>query len=207
MPQPLAVTPVTALAIDLAQILAKLAVIACDSRCFQWFPGPRHTRKDTDTMDNDDAGRHIRRVAPVTRLHGERPRLITLSDRDLRAILDRHLNWVASGWELGQCAHLQRADLHGADLRNVNLQNADLNQTCLQRADLAGADLRGADLRDADLSGANLEGADLTAADLAGAVLTRARGLTQAQVEGAFCDGATVIPPGLKIREALREAN
>jgi uncharacterized protein YjbI with pentapeptide repeats len=156
---------------------------------------------------NDDTNRHIRRTAMVARLHGERPRLITLSGRDLRAILDRHLTWVASGWELGQCAHLQRADLHGADLRNVNLQDADLNQVCLQRADLAGADLRGADLRDADLTGANLEGADLTAADLAGAVLARANGLTQAQVDGAFCDAATVIPPGLKIEEARRKAN
>jgi uncharacterized protein YjbI with pentapeptide repeats len=156
---------------------------------------------------SDKASRHIRRAALVTRLHGERPQLITISGSDLRSILERHLTWVASGWELGQCAHLQRADLHGANLRNANLQDADLNQACLQRADLAGADLRGADLRDADLAGANLEGADLTAANLAGAVLARARGLTQAQVDGAFCDAATVIPPGLKIEEALRKAN
>ena len=141
---------------------------------------------------DDDAGRHIRRAALVTRLHGERPRLITLSAADLRGILERHLTWVASGWELGQCAHLQRADLHGADLRNVLLQDADLHQACLRRADLTGADLRGADLRGADLTGANL---------------ARARGLTQVQVDAAFCDASTVIPPGLKIKEALQKAN
>ena len=156
---------------------------------------------------DDDADRYVRPAAPVPRLHGERPRLIAISGEDLRAILDRHLIWVASGWELGQCAHLQRADLHGADLRNANLQTADLHHAGLQRADLAGADLRGADLRGADLTGANLDGADLTGADLAGAVLTRARGLTQAQVDDAFCDALTVIPPGLKIREALQKAN
>jgi hypothetical protein len=156
---------------------------------------------------DDDASRQIPRTAPVTRLHGDRPRLFSISGEDLRAILDRHLIWVASGWELGQCAHLQRADLHGADLRNVNLQNADLHHAGLQRADLAGADVRGADLRGADLTGANLEGAELTGADLAGAVLSRARGLTQAQVDTAFCDAQTVIPPGLKIKEALQRAN
>ena len=156
---------------------------------------------------NDCAGRHIRRAARVTRLDGERPRLITLSAGDLRGILERHLTWVASGWELGQCAHLQRADLHGADLREAHLQDADLNQACLQRADLTGADLRGADLRGADLTGANLEGADLTATDLSGANLARARGLNQAQVDAAFCDASTVIPPGLKIKEALQKAN
>ena len=156
---------------------------------------------------NDDANEDARRAASVTRLHGDRPRLFPISGEDLRAILDRHLIWVASGWELGQCAHLQRADLHGADLSNVNLQNADLHHAGLQRADLAGADLRGADLRGADLTGANLEGVDLTGTDLAGAVLTRARGLTQAQVDTAFCDARTVIPPGLKIKEALQKAN
>ncbi len=156
---------------------------------------------------NDYSGRHIRRGALVTGIHGERPRLITITGSDLRGILERHLTWVASGWELGQCAHLQRADLHGAELRNAHLQGADLHQACLQRADLAGADLHGADLRGADLSGANLEGADLTGADLSGTNLARARGLTQAQVDGAFCDPSTVIPPTLKIKEALQKAN
>ena len=156
---------------------------------------------------NDDASRHRRRAAFVTRLHGERPRLITLSTGDLRGILERHLTWVASGWELGQCAHLQRADLRGADLRKALLQDADLHQACLQRADLTGADLRGADFRGADLSGANLERADLTGTDLSGANLARARGLTQAQVDAAFCDASTVIPSGLKIKEALQKAN
>jgi len=156
---------------------------------------------------NEDASRHRRRAARVTPLHGDRPRLITLLAGDLRGILERHLTWVASGWEMGQCAHLQRADLHGADLRNALLQDADLHQACLQRADLAGADLRGADLRGADLTGANLELSDLTGTDLTGANLARARGLTQAQVDAAFCDASTVIPPSLKIKEALQKAN
>ena len=155
---------------------------------------------------NDDANWYGRRAAPVTHLYGQRPGLITLSAGDLRGILERHLTWVASGWELGQCAHLQRADLHGADLSKAFLQDADLHQASLRRANLSGADLRGADLRGADLTGANLEGADLTGTDLCGANLARAKGLTQAHVDAAFSDASTVIPPGLKIKEALQEA-
>ncbi len=105
---------------------------------------------------NDDASRHTRRGTLVTRFHRGRPRLITISGSDLRNILERHLTWFAPGWELGHCAHLQRADLQGANLRNVHLQDAHLHLACLQRADLAGAGLHGADLRDADLTGANL---------------------------------------------------
>ena len=155
----------------------------------------------------DDASRSFPRAAPVARLHGMRPRLHPISGGQLHAILSRHLIWVASGWELGQRAHLRRTDLHGADLRNATLQDADLSGANLQRADLEAADLRGADLKGADLTGAVLEGADLTQADLSGAVLTRTKGLTQPQVDGAFCDASTVIPPGLKIKEALRKAN
>ncbi len=130
-----------------------------------------------------------------------------ISGGELHTILSRHLIWVASGWELGQRAHLRRTDLHGADLRNATLQDADLSGANLQRADLDGADLRGADLKAADLTGADLEQADLTEADLSGANFARARGLTQAQVDSAFCDASTVIPFGLKLKEALKKAN
>jgi hypothetical protein len=194
------VTTVTALADNLAEILAVLMVEPETAGAVALAEGYERTM-------NDDPNRNARRSEPVTQLHRERSRLFPISSEVLRAILERHLTWVASGWELGQCAHLQRADLHGADLREAHLQDADLNQACLQRADLAGADLRGADLRGADLTGANLEGADLTATDLSGANLARARGLTQAQVDAAFCDASTVIPPGLKIKEALQKAN
>jgi len=191
---------VTALTDNLAEILAVLVVEPETAGAVILAEGYQRTM-------NEDPNRNVRRSKLVTRFHRERSRLFPISRENLRAILERHLTWVASGWELGQCAHLQRADLHGADLRNAHLQDADLNEACLQRADLTGADLRGADLRGADLTGANLEDADLTGADLCGANLARAKGLTQAHVDAAFCDVSTVIPPGLKIKEALQKAN
>lgn len=123
---------------------------------------------------------------------------------DLSAVLDRHRQWVGSGWELGQ-----RADLHGRDLHAINLQGAMLADADLHRADLHDAalcaaeldgadlhraDLHGADLREADLQRADLHGADLHGADLRGALLAEAdlrradlheADLTNAQLSGA----------------------
>ena len=155
----------------------------------------------------DHSSTGFQRTTSVTPIQGERLRLRPISGGELHTVHSRHLIWVASGWELGQRAHLRQTDLHGADLRNATLQDADLSGANLHRADLGGADLRGADLTGADLTGADLEHTDLTEADLSGAVLTRAKGLTQAQVDGAFCDASTVIPFGLKLREALKKAN
>lgn len=54
------------------------------------------------------------------------------------------------------------------------------------------ADLGGADLREADLIGADLRDADVRGADLTGALF-----LTQAQLNAARGDAATVLPAGL----------
>jgi hypothetical protein len=80
------------------------------------------------------------------------------------------------------------ADLIGADLRAVDLRGADLRGTLL-----IGADLRGVRLDLADLSGADLRGADLSGANLGDTLF-----LTQAQVESARGDRATVLPPALR---------
>ncbi|WP_026877303.1 pentapeptide repeat-containing protein [Jiangella gansuensis] len=82
---------------------------------------------------------------------------------------------------------LSRADQIGAKLRRANLVGADL-----RGALLLGADLRGADLRWADLIGADLRGADLSGARLDTAIF-----LTQAQIDAATGDAATVLPPPL----------
>jgi len=58
---------------------------------------------------------------------------------------------------------------------------------------LAGASLRAVDLRGAYLRLARLEGADLSDADLRGA-----EGLTQAQIDRAYCNTGTRLPEGLK---------
>ncbi|MGH2688787.1 MAG: pentapeptide repeat-containing protein, partial [Actinomycetota bacterium] len=65
----------------------------------------------------------------------------------------------------------------------------------LTRAALVGTYLIGADLRGAALQVADLRGADLRGADLRGADLTGAFFLIQAQIEPAWGDGSTRLPP------------
>ncbi len=152
-----------------------------------------------------------------------------LVDGELEAILGRHHEWVASGWNVGQRAvfrdmDLHQADfqgadliwvdLHGADLRGANLREADLESTdlrhanlrmadlrgaCLQWADLEGADLRRANLEGANFHEVNLRGADLRGANLRGANLADVIGLTQPQLDSAHGDRATALPPGLTV--------
>lgn len=80
----------------------------------------------------------------------------------------------------------------GADLMGAKLSGADLRGASLRGALLVAADLSAADLRDADLIGADLRDADLSGADLTGALF-----LTQAQLNAARGDAATVLPPAL----------
>lgn len=84
------------------------------------------------------------------------------------------------------------AELRGADLIGKNLREADLAGANLRGAFLIGADLTGADLRGADVIGADFRGTVLHRADLTGALF-----LTQAQLDAARGDSATVLPAGL----------
>ncbi|MER7485883.1 pentapeptide repeat-containing protein [Streptomyces sp. NPDC126497] len=86
----------------------------------------------------------------------------------------------------------RRRNHRGADLIGAELSGADLRGASLRGALLVAADLGGADLRDADLIGADLRDADLSGADLTGALF-----LTQAQLNAARGDAATVLPPTL----------
>lgn len=91
-----------------------------------------------------------------------------------------------------QAAQLSEADLGVAQLRHADLRMANLEEASLRGADLSGARLSGAKLAGADLTGAILMGCDLTATDL-----SKAKNLTQAQVERTLCDLGTRLPPGL----------
>jgi len=111
------------------------------------------------------------------------------------------------------------------DCPHCRLAHADLTNTCVKHGDLEGADFTGAKLvlmcmsygdykdasfRDANLSGANLahghlDGADLTGARLTitsikGADLSRAKGLTQAQIDQACGDAETRLPLPLHVK-------
>jgi uncharacterized protein YjbI with pentapeptide repeats len=102
--------------------------------------------------------------------------------------------------ELLEIADLSLADLHGANLTNAYLTNSDL-----RAANFRGADLTGADLRKANLAGAvfteatfnrtDLYGAKLTKADLRGVFLRNARHLSRFQVDAAYTDARTQLPP------------
>lgn len=110
------------------------------------------------------------------------------------------------------CNH---CNLAGADLTNTcvkggNLEGADFSHArlvlmCMSFADFSGASFRDADLAGANLAHAKLDDADLTGADLSitsfkGTDLTRAKGLTQKQLDNACGDADTKAPPGLTVK-------
>lgn len=111
------------------------------------------------------------------------------------------------------CPHcsLTGADFSNQCLQNSNFEGADLADAKLVMSCLSHANLRQASLKRADLSGANLFDAKLDAADFSGAVLSstslknadlsRAKGLTQAQLDLACGDAKTRLPAGLRVKQ------
>ncbi|ATQ43209.1 pentapeptide repeat-containing protein [Caulobacter mirabilis] len=116
-------------------------------------------------------------------------------------------------------ADLSSRELGGLNLSRARLRQADLSLTVMNRASFAGADLRdvnayggvfgganfaGADLTNATfvgtyLEGARFQGANLHGANFSGAEMDRATGLSQAQLNQACGDQATLLPRGLRI--------
>lgn len=83
------------------------------------------------------------------------------------------------------------------------MKGAMLNGTKLDQANLHGADLTAAtflfaELRNAKLHNTNLYNADFEMAQLEGADFSTAQNLTQEQINQAFGDKDTKLPPGLK---------
>ena len=98
--------------------------------------------------------------------------------------------------------NLSQAELCRAALEHATLIEADLVAAVLVEADLSHARLQQADLRGADLTNATLDHIDLEHAELAGATLhgarlRHARNLTQGQIEVAYGDRTTTLPPNL----------
>lgn len=92
---------------------------------------------------------------------------------------------------------MRHASLRFATLSGANLEMADLSDADLCDARLDGANLRGAELSGALLERADFAGARLGGANLAGANLNEARNLTQGQIDEAFGDAVTQLPPHL----------
>jgi uncharacterized protein YjbI with pentapeptide repeats len=97
-----------------------------------------------------------------------------------------------------QGAHLEGANLQGAYLGGADLREAALLDANLQGAGLRGANLQGASLREANLQEADIGGAKLQGADLQGqkGYNEGTKGLTTAQVAGAYWDETTKWPEG-----------
>lgn len=117
-----------------------------------------------------------------------------MTNKELKAIVNQHMNWVDSYGTKGKQADLSHKNLMRLDFTNVNLPKAKLNNVSmahnkmsgieLEESNLSEADLVGADLSKANLISANLQGADLTNANLEGAILYRTD-LTNAILKGA----------------------
>jgi uncharacterized protein YjbI with pentapeptide repeats len=101
-------------------------------------------------------------------------------------------------------ARLRQSDLSLSTMNGANFSGADLRDVeayggVFSSASFAGADLTNASFVGAYLQGANFSGARLSGTNFSGAQLARARGLSQAQLNGACGDAATDLPAGLRI--------
>ena len=97
-----------------------------------------------------------------------------------------------------QGANLLEANLKGARLTDAKLQRATLVRADLQKTILSVANLQEALLMRADLADADLQWAILDQTKLQGADLSKTIGLTSQQVEEAFGDEHTKLPPGVE---------
>lgn len=134
---------------------------------------------------------------------------------------------IASAQRGANCSgcNLFQADLQGKTLKGRNFAHARLRQADMSLGIFNGSNFSATDMRDVNaygalfssasfvganltnasfvgtyLEGANFSGATLTGANFSGAEMDRARGLTQARLDGACGDEATRLPAGLRIR-------
>lgn len=137
-----------------------------------------------------------------------------LTNQDLDAILESHVEWVVSDHRNGRQAdfstfHLQDVELAGRNLSYVSLRGADLSgkdlsRTVLDRADLTGANLTGAKLtgakcRSTKLQDANLDRIEATQADFFGANLS---GMQAKGADFEKCNFSYAILNGARLLES-----
>ena len=137
-----------------------------------------------------------------------------LTNQDLDAILESHVEWVVSDHRNGRQADfstcpLQDVELAGRNLSYVSLRGADLSgkdlsRTVLDRADLTGANLTGAKLtgakcRSTKLQDANLDRIEATQADFFGANLS---GMQAKGADFEKCNFSYAILNGARLLES-----
>jgi Uncharacterized low-complexity proteins len=96
-----------------------------------------------------------------------------------------------------QC--VKGGDLTGADFSGAKLTLACMSKSNFRGARFAGADLSGANLSESKLDNADFTGAVFSATQARGTDFSRAKGLTEAQLQGACGDKKTRLPAGLTI--------
>jgi uncharacterized protein YjbI with pentapeptide repeats len=101
-------------------------------------------------------------------------------------------------------ARLRQADFSAAVMNHTRFTGADLRDVNAYGGVFSGADFSGADLTHASFVGAYLQGARFNGARLggtnfSGAEMSRARGLTQRQLDEACGDNTTALPAGLRL--------
>ena len=101
-------------------------------------------------------------------------------------------------------ANLDNTCVKGGDLTDADFSNVHAVLMCMSFANFTNVSFRGADLAGANLAHAILDNADFTGANLSitsfkGTDLTKAKGLTQAQLDTACGDADTKAPQGLKV--------
>lgn len=115
---------------------------------------------------------------------------------DFSGLAARGLN--LSGSRLRQAdlslVEMNRTSFAGADLRDVEAYGGVFSSSNFNRANLTNSSFVGAYLEGASFAGATLAGANFS-----GAQLTRATGLTQAQMNRACGDDSTTLPGRLRI--------
>lgn len=102
-------------------------------------------------------------------------------------------------------ARLRQSNLTLATMDDVNFSGANLSIANMYGARFTGASFQNANLTDAILVGgsfdvANFSGANLTNANISGAEMSKARGLTQRQLNKACGDSSTQLPSGLNVQ-------
>ena len=102
-------------------------------------------------------------------------------------------------------AHLEGAFFHSAHLEGAKFINAHLEGANLDHAHLEGAKILMSYFLGATFDGTHLVGAELDGAHLEGVDLTKAKGLTQEQIDDTFMDDDTTLsdlpgPDGVPLR-------
>ena len=101
-------------------------------------------------------------------------------------------------------ANLDNTCVKGGNLEGADFSNVHAVLMCMSYANFTNVSFRGANLAGANLAHAVLDGADFTGATLSitsfkGTDLTKAKGLTQAQLDTACGDADTKAPAGMKV--------